>query len=419
MAKRRGVKGDIDAIRQALRPRMKDVGGGGGLSTTIPPHTHHASAIIYEPEPTTALLSGDDVQEVGEELGTEKLARSGEQPWLGPDPLDMAGFPIINIDSLSFELDPENTPAEGDLQWNPASGVDRLEMVVSGGSGIVKTPVGGVYVKVRNVSGAALPSAAPVVVVSVDDTANLLEVEGLAYSHSLEGYLSLGLTLQSIADDAEGWVCCHGYAGDIDLSAFTAGDSLYVGSVAGTMDTLPPGKGCGWRIKMGTVIVAADPGSMFVRVEHRANLDELSNVETPAFISLISGDVPKQHFDVPMWLPPGSGEGCDAWRDSPANRFPISDAITADYEIDIKDVVLLVDDSGGDVTMTLPDVGINPHLNVRLEIKKVTGVPNRVIIVPYPASGDTIEGETEFSLVAMGEVVTLQGHSTANVWRIL
>jgi hypothetical protein len=103
MSTKRGTPGDIDAIRQALRPRMllSSGGTGGGQPTTIPPHTHHASEILAEPEETTALLSGDDVQEDLQELGTEKLARSGEQPMLGA--LDMNHFSVSNVDDLDVE----------------------------------------------------------------------------------------------------------------------------------------------------------------------------------------------------------------------------------------------------------------------------------------------------------------------------
>lgn len=103
MAKRTGgTRGDIDTLRNALRPRMMRVGGSTVVApTTIPPHTHHASQIIAEPETVTALLAGDDVQEDLEELGVEKLARSGEQPMLGA--LDMNHFSVNNADDVEAE----------------------------------------------------------------------------------------------------------------------------------------------------------------------------------------------------------------------------------------------------------------------------------------------------------------------------
>jgi hypothetical protein len=82
---------DFESTFIAARRRLQTLG-----TTTVPapatigPHTHSADQITAEPEAVTALLSGDDVQEDLEELGVEKLARSGAQPMLGD--LDHGGF---------------------------------------------------------------------------------------------------------------------------------------------------------------------------------------------------------------------------------------------------------------------------------------------------------------------------------------
>ena len=102
MPRKRGD--DFESTFIATRRRLQSLGTViVPAPTTIPPHTHHAIEIISEPEPVTALLDGVNVQEVEEELGYEKLARSGEQPWLGPDPLDMNHFSIDNADDLEVE----------------------------------------------------------------------------------------------------------------------------------------------------------------------------------------------------------------------------------------------------------------------------------------------------------------------------
>ena len=85
---------------------MGDAGGGGAASHTHPlvAHTHDASQIYFEPNvPTGGLLSADDVQEMGEELDSEKLARSGVQPMLGD--LNLDGFDIDNVRDLEVERD--------------------------------------------------------------------------------------------------------------------------------------------------------------------------------------------------------------------------------------------------------------------------------------------------------------------------
>jgi hypothetical protein len=69
--------------------------------TTVPPHTHSADQITAEPETTTALLAGTNVQADLEELGAEKLARSGEQPMLGG--LDMNHNSVSNVHDADVE----------------------------------------------------------------------------------------------------------------------------------------------------------------------------------------------------------------------------------------------------------------------------------------------------------------------------
>jgi len=80
-------RGDIDADYHAIRARLSSL-GTVSLSnpSTIPPHVHSAEEVTFEPTEgviADSYLAGDDVQEVLEEIDSEKLARSGVQPMLG------------------------------------------------------------------------------------------------------------------------------------------------------------------------------------------------------------------------------------------------------------------------------------------------------------------------------------------------
>jgi len=136
-------KFDIDGYYNAIRPRLRLSAIGTGGSTVIPPHTHSADQITFEPEPTQALIAGDDCQEVGEELGSEKLARSGEQPWVGPLPLDMAHFSIDNINDADIEgtatvgVDIAMTGPNGDAN---ITGVRDVSFVGDVGEGVIDQP---------------------------------------------------------------------------------------------------------------------------------------------------------------------------------------------------------------------------------------------------------------------------------------
>jgi len=386
---------DFESTFIAARRRLQTLGSVLiPAPTTIGPHVHHASEIVVTPETVTALIAADDAQEGLEELGYEKLARSGEQPWLGPDPLDMAGFPIKNIDALRFELDPENVVAEGDLQWSTSSGIDRLVMTLAGTAGLVQTPLGGVYVRVKNSTGINFAAAVPVHAYDSDFANNLLLIDRLDTTTPLQGSIALGLTMQAIDDGAEGWICCHGYLGGVDLSGYNPADKLNVNGL-GTMSTGDVGKGCGWRIRMGIVIDAANPGSMWVSVEHRPILGELSDVE-------VTYNGGPDYFDHPQWLP---SEGCDAWRDYPASLFPTRTEI-ADFAVADKNVFLFVDAGGADVTVTLPTAtGTTARIGRVLHVKKIDATRNLVII-----DGDgtePIDGELTQSLVLPQEQMSL------------
>lgn len=116
----KGTRGDIDAIRTALRPRM---GSGGGAPvpvppTTVPPHTHSADQITTEPEGHNAAVN---VQATLTELDDEKLARDGSQTMLGS--LDMGHNSITNIHDADVEG--TATVAE-DVTFTGAVGLARL-----------------------------------------------------------------------------------------------------------------------------------------------------------------------------------------------------------------------------------------------------------------------------------------------------
>ena len=78
---------DIDAIYHAIRARWKTIGGAAPAAgpVVVAPHTHSADQITSEP---AGNLAGDDVQEVEEELDSEKLARDGSQTMLGDLPMN-------------------------------------------------------------------------------------------------------------------------------------------------------------------------------------------------------------------------------------------------------------------------------------------------------------------------------------------
>jgi len=384
---------DFEANYLAMRRRMQSLGTAViPAPATIGAHTHHAREIVSDPFDITA---ADDVQEAIEELTSEKLARDGSQTMLGN--LDFNTFKIYNLGALNFDTDTVVAAVNGGLQWSDAAGIERLVMRADG----VDMPVGGVYLKVKNATGTSIAAGVPVVLVT-GAAGNILTIELAADSMAVNVRMILGVTMQAIADGAKGWVCRLGYVGALDTSAFTDGLQLYVNGT-GAMSGTIPSKGCSARIRMGMVIDAANPGSMWVDPDWRPDLDELANVS-------IGDYAPKQFFDVPMWLPTVDGEPCHNWRDFPAARLPAVD-VSAAYEVDqdnVKDVVLYVTANAADIVITLPDLTLTFQKGRLIRVKKVGGAYK----VDVQTSGtDVIDGTyTSVKLYKVGEVLDLQAY---------
>jgi hypothetical protein len=303
--------------------------------------------------------------------------------------------------SRPYILAPSHTPAEGCLAWDPGASLERLVLDVDNST---QLPYGGVYIRVRNDTGNEILEFAPVRVLLA--TGGVLQVE-LATSDYATSLFPAGLTMHAIADGAEGWVCCHGHLGGVDTSAFTAGDVLYVGA-AGDLGNTTPAKGCGVQIRMGAVILAANPGTVYVDVERMPILGDLSDcdLESP------------QYYDHPQWLPPE--EACDGWRDYPASLFP-QRVESSDYSVVAKgkDVFIHVDAAAGPVTITLPTlIGSTAERPGRvIHFKKIDATRNAVII--DGDGSDEIDGELTQTLVLPLEQLSLICDFDNGMWRTL
>ncbi len=410
---------DIDALWAALRPRILGLAAGGTVGAQGPAGP---KGVVWRGAwaADTDYNQGDIVSEATDP-GTSPLtffclidhtSLPGVPPTVGGD----ANWHEINSGYLftdgsrPYVLAPSHTPAEGCLAWDPASGLDRLMMDVDSTAGLLSLPLcGGIYIHVKNDTGIALPVLTPVYVSSTDEAGNRLSVDKLLNSQILNDTQLVGVTMHQIGDGEDGLVCARGYLGaGIDFTAYGAGGQLYVSGAGTLVQDGYPSKGCGARIRMGVVIAATNPGSMWVEPDWRPDLDELSNVDVGVYA------VPKQYYDVPMWLP--IGEGCDAWRDYPAARFPSTFIDTTDtpYSVVDKDVVILVTADSADVTVDLPQVtAVGGGRLVR--VKLIEG-PYHVIITT--AAAELIDGEASVTLLAEGESLDLQADSGGN-WRIL
>lgn len=96
-----------------------------------------------------------------------------------------------------------------------------------------------VEIEVRNTSGSTLTKGTPVYISGYNVGQNLVEVSP-ADASSTATMPAIGLVAGDIANNATGTITAQGRIADIDTSAYTIGDRLYVSETAGQLTTTRP-----------------------------------------------------------------------------------------------------------------------------------------------------------------------------------
>jgi len=92
----------------------------------------------------------------------------------------------------------------------------------------------------------------------------------------------------NLTSGATGWVTTFGEITGLNLSSFTAGNTLYLSGVTAGYYTNVPTKAPTHYVRLGTVVKATTDGSLVVNVINGYELDELHNV---VIASLASGQI--------------------------------------------------------------------------------------------------------------------------------
>jgi hypothetical protein len=323
------TKREIDRIYTALRPRLslKSAGPGSGGSGTVPPHTHSADQIASNPTP---LVAATNVQDAIEELDYEKLARSGEQAWLGPDSLDMNTFGIDNVDEMSMvgtaaiydpkliEFDPavetliknldaiefdlageHTTHVEGGLHWDPL--VKMLTLDVEADGSVYQAEILSVFVRVKNAVGSTIQAGR---VVRMPGTYDAGVPEAYFADASMDIDDAAGVALHDIGPGSVGWICTRGLV--FSPGAFAGlGGTYYLGTSNGDLTTAPDSdqKGCYTTVRIGHAV--GDDDTFIVDIERVPLVRKLSDVKD---VSASCGDVLVRQIN------PNSG--CEQWTPS-------------------------------------------------------------------------------------------------------
>ena len=130
---------------------------------------------------------------------------------------------------------------------------------------------------VKNTTGTTIPKGSAVYVSGATGDNALISLASATSDPSSSK--TLGITAESIANDAFGYVIEAGYLTDIDTSSTTAGAAVWLGNTPGSLVFVTPPAEPSHAVYLGVVVrVQAINGSILVKVQNGYELDELHDV---------------------------------------------------------------------------------------------------------------------------------------------
>jgi len=130
---------------------------------------------------------------------------------------------------------------------------------------------------VKNTTGTTIPKGSAVYVSGATGDNALISLASATSDPSSSK--TLGITAESIANDAFGYVIEAGYLTDIDTSATTAGAAAWLGDTPGSIVFVNPPAKPSHAVYLGVVVrVQAINGSILVKVQNGYELNELHDV---------------------------------------------------------------------------------------------------------------------------------------------
>jgi hypothetical protein len=186
---------------------------------------------------------------------------------------DMSGVTALGTpDYIDFDTTPTVTNAVGRLYWNS----DQNTLAV-GLTSTISADVGQtLYARATNAEASTISKGQPVYVFGA--TGDRVSVK-LAYNTADAGSAkTFGLAAEDITAGATGMIICQGVLNGLNLGAYTAGDTVYLGATAGTITTTKP-YAPNHLVYIGVIERANNGnGQIYVRVQNGYEMDELHNV---------------------------------------------------------------------------------------------------------------------------------------------
>jgi hypothetical protein len=182
-------------------------------------------------------------------------------PQLGGN-LDAQSFNVQDVDMLSFDTTPDNTPTnEGEMGWN--SDFHTID-IKPGFTGVTIQTNQESVILVYNNSGAQIDDGSAVYISGKEDALNVLTI-ALARADAANTSKMIGVTTHDIGNGAFGLVSQFGYINGLDTSTFADGAPIWLSdTVAGGFTDVEP-QSPSFSVFVGTVVDShASTGNIFL-----------------------------------------------------------------------------------------------------------------------------------------------------------
>jgi hypothetical protein len=179
---------------------------------------------------------------------------------------------ISSPDFIQFDTGATVTNAAGRLYWDSTQQTLTVGLNANIAADVGQT----LYAYVTNAESVTITKGQPVYMFAA--SGDRVSVK-LAYNTGdATSAKTLGVCAENIAAGQAGMVLCQGVQDGLDLSAYSPGDTLYLGATAGTLTATKP-YAPNHLVYIGVVERAnAGNGRLYVRVQNGYELDELHNV---------------------------------------------------------------------------------------------------------------------------------------------
>ncbi len=176
-------------------------------------------------------------------------------------------------DSVQLELTAGVTPAVGQVAWDSDQGTAVLGLL---GGNVISRLGQSLVAYVTNAESTTITKGQAVYLFSAQGDRATVK---LAYNTGdATSAKTLGIVAEDITANGTGFVVCQGVVYGLNTAAYTAGDTLYLGSTAGTLTSTKP-YAPNHLVYIGVVEKAnSGAGQLYVRVQNGYELDEIHNV---------------------------------------------------------------------------------------------------------------------------------------------